>query len=595
MPEPADTIARARASLAAGRPAEAVEALRRVVDSTLHGPGAADACRLLAQALAATGRVPEALQAARTALAHDPSTDSHLLLANLLWAGADMEGATDSARHAVAAGPTRRDAHATLANFLLRQERFADALDAAAAALGRFPDDLEFLALRASMLLNIGRPEDAVRDLRRALDRAPGTIRLLGALGPALNYVPDATLGELRRVHDEYGRALLAALPPRPPAKTSTDDPDRPLRIGLLSPDFRSHAMWHFIHPILAHVDRERFHLHCYYTGGVPDEGTQLLRDLGGAAWNHVPALHIGHLADKIAGDRIDILFDFAGHTRFNRLGTMALKPAPIQINFTGYPCTTGVPQTTYHLTDSRCSPPDTGHEAAFVEALLRLDPLFFAYQPWPGTPEVAPPPSATAGHITFGSFNTLMKLNDRVVAAWSRVIHEVPGSRLLIKNMQLRQPQARELTRRRFLDAGVPADRLEVIGHEGTVHDHLRTYHRVDVALDTFPYAGMTTTCEALLMGVPVVVLPGVTFASRVGSALLETVGHPELIADSEISFVRLAASLGADIERRRTLRSSLRDRLLASPVGNCPAYAQRLGQCLRTLWRTHAAQGKR
>jgi predicted O-linked N-acetylglucosamine transferase (SPINDLY family) len=593
MPDPTDTLARARAALQGGRPADAVVPLERLVPTIPPGPAHAEACRLLAQALMGVGKPAEALSHARAAATSDAGTDSRLLVANICWATGNAEEATEAARAGVRADPQRRDAHGTLANFLLRQERFADALDAADAALERFPGDLEFLSLRASMRLTIGRPEAAVADLRDALARSPGNMRILGALGPALNYVPDVPLAELRRVHEEFGKALLAALPARPAARTSTSDPERRLRVGLLSPDFRSHAVWHFVHPILAHLDRDAFDVHCYYTGGVADEGTELLRSLGRATWNHVPTLHVGHLADKIAADAIDILIDFAGHTRFNRLGTMALKPAPVQINFTGYPCTAGIPKIDYHLTDSFCSPPGLGHEGAFVERLLRCDPIFFAYQAWPGTPDVGPPPSEAAGVVTFGSFNTLMKLNDRVVAAWAGVVKAVPGSRLLVKNMQLRQPQARELTRRRFLDAGIPEACLEVIGHEGTVHDHMRTYHRVDVALDPFPYAGMTTTCESLLMGVPVVSLPSETFVSRVGPAILESVGLGHLVAKDVDDFVKIAATLAADLPQRRQLRATLRERLLASPVGDCPAYAERLGGCLRGAWRAHCARG--
>jgi protein O-GlcNAc transferase len=593
MSDHASKLATARAQLQTGRPDQAKATLLRALQKPGAGPAAAPMALLLSQILLQTGAPDQALHYAQRALAASPSgpagTDARLHLANVLWTLARPAEALAAARDAVNSAPARRDVHATLVNFLLREERFADALGAADAALERFAGDAEFLAVRASMLLSIGRPEQAVRDMRDALRTDPANLRLLGALAPALNYVPDVPAAELLDAHRAYAKALLAALPPRPSAAAAPrtpGTPTRPLRLGILSPDLRAHAMWHFIHPILAHLDRQSFEVFCYFTGGNADDSTESLRAAGPATWRHVPTLNVAQLADQIRADAIDILVDFAGHTRFNRLATMALRPAPLQLNFTGYPCTTGLPQIDYHVTDSICSPPAEPDATLFVERLLRVDPIFFCYQPSPNPPEVALPPSDATGCVTFGSFNTLMKLNDRVVQTWARVVNSVPGSRLLVKNIQLRQEQARTLTRDRFLAAGVSAERLEVIGHEGTPRDHLATYARVDIALDTFPYAGMTTTCESLLMGVPVVTLAQHTFASRVGRSILENAGLPELVAGTEDAFVAAAGALAADAPRRRALRGELRGRFLGTPVCDGPGYAARFGAALLGAW---------
>ena len=271
----------------------------------------------------------------------------------------------------------------------------------------------------------------------------------------------------------------------------------------------------------------------------------------------------------------------------------MHLKPAPLQMNYIGYPATTGIRATDYHITDTLSSPP--GQESAWTEKLLRVDPVFFAYQPMNDPPPVATPPHVASGHITFGSFNTLMKLNDSVVRAWTKVVMAVPGSRLVVKNVQLMQEEARRVPRERFVAAGLPEDRLEILGHTGTARDHLATYSRVDIGLDTFPYAGMTTTLESILMGVPVVSLIQNTHASRVGLCILKHVNLGDLAVDTEEDFINVAKRLAADRARLASLRTSLRETLMGSILCDGPGFGARLGDALRRAWRDHCGAGVR
>lgn len=558
--------------------------------SSAKGADAASLCHCMSQVALAERQTQQALYYADRAAALTPNDPERLVnLANVKWAAGSFDSAIEVAAGAVARFPSNRNSHATYLNFLLRLDRFADVMTGCQLALRHFPTDVQFLSTNATMLLGLGKPEQATALLRGLTSREPNELRGWSAYCPALNYLPTGDAAENLRAHRAFGDLLAKILPPRPAGKGSGPlDPDRPLKVGFMSPDLRSHAMRFFIEPVFENLDTKSFHITCYYTGGQEDEVSARLKSLV-PSWKHVPTLHVGHLAELIANDGIDILIDLAGHTRFERLGTMHLRPAPVQMNYIGYPNTTGVHNTDYHITDSLSSPPE--QDAAWTERLLRIDPVFFAYKPISDPPPVSALPSASNGFITFGSFNTLMKLNDRVVQTWARVVDRVPGSRLLLKNVQLMQPEARRITMERFVAAGVSPERLDIVGHTGTQHDHLATYSKVDIGLDTFPYAGMTTTLESLLMGVPVVSLAQQSHASRVGMTILHNTGLADLVTQTEDEFVQRATALAADKPRLGSMRQALRSQLLSSVVCDGPSLGKRLGAGLREAWKTHCS----
>lgn len=584
-----DLVRQAQEHLQAGRTAQARAMLMRAIPAAT-GADAATLCQSMSRVAVAEKLPDQALYYAQLAITLAPNdVDGSINLANIHWALGSAAAAIDTVAGAVARFPTVRNAHATLLNFYLREDRFADVMAGCRAAMAIFPDDSEFATTYATMLLSLGKPEEAVSLLRDAAKREPRNIRAWGSLCPALNYFPDADPAENVEAHRTYGRLLAGLLPPRQPGRGSgPPEPERPLKLGFVSPDLRTHPMRFFIEPVFEHLDTKNFHITCYYTGGQEDDVSTRLKSLV-PAWKHVPTLNIGQLADVIARDGIDILIDLAGHTRFNRLGTMHLKPAPVQMNYVGYPNTTGVQHTDYHITDTLSSPPS--QEPFWTERLLRVDPVFFAYKPMLDPPVVSEPPMLKNGYTTFGSFNTLMKLNDQVVRVWTRIVLGIPGSRLIIKNTQLGQTEAQRITRERFIKAGLPEDRLEVLGHKGTAFDHLSTYQRIDIGLDTFPYAGMTTTLESLLMGVPVVSLAQQSHASRVGLSILAHIGLKDLVAESEEDFVDLACHLGNDPARIASLRSSLRQTLVSSILCDGPGFGARFGMGLREAWRTYCA----
>jgi protein O-GlcNAc transferase len=304
--------------------------------------------------------------------------------------------------------------------------------------------------------------------------------------------------------------------------------------------------------------------------------------------------VQVGHLDDAsldrtIRESRIDILIETSGHTGDNRLMALTRKPAPLIVSAIGYPGSTGLGTVDARLADFITDPP--GAQTHSTETLLRIEPCFLCYRPPDDAPEPEMPSDAA---VTFGSFNASHKISASTAALWGEVLKAVPGSRLILKSSDLRDSgSARELMGR-LAAAGLDAGRLDILKGTTTVREHLATYSRVHIALDTFPYNGTTTTCEALHMSVPVVTLTGDRHASRVGSSLLGAAGHPEWVAGSPGGFIHIAAKLAGDVGQIKGLRQSLRGELAASALCDAPAYAARVYEALRGLWRDHCRMRK-
>jgi predicted O-linked N-acetylglucosamine transferase (SPINDLY family) len=289
-------------------------------------------------------------------------------------------------------------------------------------------------------------------------------------------------------------------------------------------------------------------------------------------------------LARLVREDTIDILVDLCGHTAYQRLPAFALKPAPLQMTWLGFPTTVGLPAIDFRISSPEVDPP--GHEHYNTEGVLRLPGSYFCFRPGPA-PGVGPLPAGTDGPVTFGSYNALPKISDRTVALWAAVLHAVPGSRLALKNRSLDDPRVQERVRRAFGDAGIPAGRLEFVVWAPSGDTHLEGYNRIDIALDTFPYNGATTTCEALWMGVPVVSLCGETHASRMGRSILAATGLSELVAETDEDFVAIAADLARNRTRLADLRANLRTRLQPSPLLAEGNFTRGLEALYRSAWR--------
>jgi protein O-GlcNAc transferase len=289
----------------------------------------------------------------------------------------------------------------------------------------------------------------------------------------------------------------------------------------------------------------------------------------------------------------VDVLVDLAGHTAEHRLLMFARVPAPVQVAYLGYPNTTGMPrsQMHYRLTDALADPPGDA-DRLHTEELVRLPDVFLCYRPLDDAPPVAPCPCGTTGVVTFGSFNTLEKVTAAQIGLWAQILRRSPGSRLMLKNKSLGDAAVRERVRAAFAAHGVDGERLVLAGPEREPARHLARYNEVDVALDTFPYAGTTTTCEALWMGVPVVTLAGATHRSRVGLSLLTAVGLSELVATAPQQYVDLALAMAGDPPRLKALRETLRDRVRTSCLTDAPRFTRHLEAAYRRMWIAHCAR---
>jgi predicted O-linked N-acetylglucosamine transferase (SPINDLY family) len=340
----------------------------------------------------------------------------------------------------------------------------------------------------------------------------------------------------------------------------------------------------YFIEPILAHHDPDRFEIYCYAQVGRGDVMTERLQALAGH-WRRTLGMSDAELAAQVRADGIDILVDLAGHTANSRLTAFTSRPAPVQIGYLGYPNTICSPAIAYRLTDAWADPP--GQEQFHCEELIRLPRGFLCYAPSPDAPAVTPPPSLTNGHITFGSFNNLAKINTGVVALWARLLQAEPTARLVIKNGSLRDPATRERYHALFQQHGIARARVDLAAWTPAMRDHLAAHAGIDIGLDTFPYNGTTTTCEALWMGVPVVALAGDRHASRVGVSLLTRLGLTELIAETLEHYIRVAQYLSANPARLSELRHGLRARIQASTLCDGAAFTRELEDTYRELWR--------
>jgi predicted O-linked N-acetylglucosamine transferase (SPINDLY family) len=319
----------------------------------------------------------------------------------------------------------------------------------------------------------------------------------------------------------------------------------------------------------------------CYSAGGRPDAVTARLRDHA-EHWHDIAGLDDDAACRLIRGHGLDVLVDLAGHTQGNRLGIFARRAAPVQMTALGYPGTTGLTQIDFRLVDAVTDP--AGAEAFATEKLLRL-PRLHCYRPDETAPVVGALPASAAGHVTFGSFNKLGKVSEAAVLLWSAVLKAVPGARLFLKSKALAEEATRRLTAERFAAHGIAPERLTLFGWVPEDEGHLATYGRIDIALDTYPYSGTTTTCEALWMGVPVLTLAGATHASRVSASLLTAVGLTDWITGTAEEFVAKAAAIGADVTALATLRAGLRAQIATSPLCDGAGYAAAVEAAYRAV----------
>jgi predicted O-linked N-acetylglucosamine transferase (SPINDLY family) len=578
----ADTIwDRAQREAAAGRLDSALSMVRLHIKMR---PKDLDAINLLGTLLQEAGRADEAIVQYQRLIAMAPDRPAyrHNYANSLLDAKRPRE-AIAQWEQLLSAHPDYLLGWIALSVAYLEIDDTPRAIEAGRRAVAMAPDLAPAAGNLGFALGRAGELEEAVEVLQRGVDANPTEHRLRSSLLMLLNYStrPQA---EILAAHRRYGDMFGA---PREPARTPRD-PERALRVGILSGDLSDHSVAFFLLPVLQHahagITLEAF------SNGIPkpdDARAKQLRGLFGA-WHECASMSPEGLDAAIRDRAIDVLLELSAHTESGRLPALASKPAPVIISAIGYPNTTGLPAVDWRVVDSITDPP--GSEHLCTERLLRLDPCFLCYSP----PQEAPEPALPADDapITFGSFNNAAKIGPTSIDLWARVLKAVPGSRLLLKSQTLSDAAGRARIERRFVEAGIEASRLELVAYSKTRQEHLELYRRVHVALDTTPYNGTTTTCEALWMGVPVITTLGDRHAARVSASLLHACGHPELVAKDAEAFVQLASTLAQDRARLATLRASLRGELRASPLCDAPAYAARFHAAIRDCWKQWCAR---
>jgi predicted O-linked N-acetylglucosamine transferase (SPINDLY family) len=375
-------------------------------------------------------------------------------------------------------------------------------------------------------------------------------------------------------------------LAPFQPVYVNDRSPNRRLRIGYVSPDFRNHCQAFFTTPLFSNHDHRQFEIFCYADVATPDAFTQLLRSYADG-WCDLTGMNDAQIAARIAEDRIDVLVDLTMHMKRNHALVFARKPAPVQVCWLAYPGTTGLTAIDYRLTDPFLDPPGM-FDRFYAEESIRLPDTFWCYDPLASEPAVNDLPALQDGYITFGSLNNFCKLNEGTLGLWARVMQSVERSRLMLF---VSNGSHRDRTLGFLVNRGIAADRVTFVTRQ-TRPRYLQQYHHIDVGLDTFPYNGHTTSLDAFWMGVPVVTLVGHTVVGRAGLSQLTNLGLTELIAHTPDEYVEIVAKLCGDLPRLAHLRSTLRHRMEHSPLMDAPRFAKNIEAAYRQMWQRWCAQ---
>jgi predicted O-linked N-acetylglucosamine transferase (SPINDLY family) len=561
-----------------GSHAEAEPHLARAVKKAPHRP---EVWENLARCQRAIGLPHEAAESLKRFTELQPQeAHAHELLGEVIAQINGFEKAECHFRKALELEPNMEIAWSNLGLSLIEQSgHIVEGMECLDKALQLDPFLVAASSARALGLQRLYKAEESLDLHNSILWMEPQNARVLSARNMLLNYLPRQDRQSVFEAHKEF-----ASIHPKDEFQVffNPQEPDKKLRVGFISPDLRHHSVAFFLKPLLANLDSSRVQTLLYHCHHDEDATSATLRKLA-SKWTSLNGVEDDAAAALIKKDAPDILIDLAGHSAMNRLPLLSKGLAPLQISYLGYPNTTGVPAICHRLVDEITDP--LGAADSFTtEKLIRFSPCAWAYEAPADAPSPAMPDESSP--VTFGSFNNFLKVTDETLAVWSKILTRVPGSLLFIKSAYLDDPEVRKNVFERLVAAGIDEDRVEISGFFASTQDHLSAYNRVDVALDTFPYNGTTTTCEALWMGVPVVSLIGDRHAARVGLSLLTAVGHPEWAEEDEEHYIEKAVTLAQDRALRGQLRESLRSEVAASILCDHQGQAARFEAALRQAW---------
>ncbi|EIC20524.1 putative O-linked N-acetylglucosamine transferase, SPINDLY family [Thiorhodovibrio frisius] len=598
--------------MGAGRLKEALAAFNNAVGLE---PGNQEGHVNRAKVLGELGHLGESVESFQTAIAIDPClSDAHFQLGNVLRMLGRMQDALSAYDHALKLDDKDASVYANRGNVLVELGRLKEAEESYRKALAVDQDHIVTLNNWASLLLKQGKSREAICVFETALAINPknpevnnnygAALRDVGELNEAIAAFKQAITSEPSYYQAHSNRIMALHYREENPdqriarairqfaARFEQEEICRPsmlartlrrkMRIGYVSGDFREHPVGYFLEGAMLHHDRAELEIYCYSNNRVRDRLTARLQACANK-WRTIENLPDKAALECIRTDGIDILVDLSGHTANNRLSLFALRPAPVQVTWLGYFGTTGLKAIDFILADRFVI--RDGEEEKFSERVWRLPESYLCFTP-PVTRSEIDSKCAMPDSVTFASFNNILKLSERTIRLWSRVLKEVPGSNLLIRDKVLADPGVRAKVLGEFVKSGTCPEQL-VMESSVSREEYLREYCDVDISLSPTPFGGGTTTAEALWMGVPVVFLSGGTWAGRIGESILRTVGLPELVAQDEERYVGIATALAGDVKRRRELRNDLRGMVQNSPLCDFTTFTYELERAYREMWK--------
>lgn len=546
--------------------------------------------------LARIGDLAKAKVCYRNAIKLQPDiAEPYYNMGLLLKDEGDLVGAISKYRDAIRLHPQHADAYYSLGNALFESLDFEEAILAYKSACQISPKNSKIHNNFGNALMKLGRLEEAIDHFREVLKLDPNdllahsnliTAKFMGFLDPIESY------NECRRWEQMHAESMQH----EPLSHPNVLDPNRKLRIGYVSPDFRRHPVAYFIETVFSNHDDKHHEIFAYYNYHIDDAITVRMQGYC-KQWRNISALDDNQAAELIRKDEIDILIDLAGHTANNALMVFARKPAPIQITWLGYPHSTGLKAIDYRFTDNFADPAGLT-EHLNSEELYRLPDVFCSYSPCASQPEkiddalfdVIETPALKNGYITYGCMNSLSKITPHVIRLWSKLLHADQASKLLLETEGLDSHSMQQRIEHEFACNGVSKERLCLIGRKQEQQYIL--YHQIDIALDPFPCNGGTTSLDALWMGVPLISLAGNNFVSRMGVSFLTNLGLKELIAFTEEEYINLAISLGSDVEKLNCMRLSMRQKMQNSPLMQTKKFTHSLESAYRNMWKIYVSK---
>jgi len=488
---------------------------------------------------------------------------------------------------AIKIDPAYAQAHNYIGRAYYLNGDYDSALRAFKDAIAIKPDYVAAIVNLANLYKDQAEIFAAIKAYRHALGLDPSNNRILSNYLMALNYCESVSIKEIYDEHTRIGHRIEQNVQQVEHRHYGRSDATGRLKIGYLSADFNDHAVASFILPLLRNHNYHKVAIYCYYNRHAYDHVTE---DIKGMAdyWRNIAGVADKEVVRLIQQDDINILVDLAGHTAENRINVIASKPAPISVNWIGYPNTSGLSVMDYRITDFNTDPPGYS-EAYHTEKLVRMPELFCVYEPPFNTPPVSKLPALDKGYITFGCFNNLAKLATPVIEAWTDILLSMTDAKLMIKYSGLGSANIRRALLQRFARHGIEEKRIILLGRDASRYEHLQRYSDIDIALDVFPYNGTTTTCEALWMGVPVISIKGNAHVSRVTFSIMKALGMERYIADTKSGYIDIACELSRDLYGLSHLRETLRDNMRTSVVTDGKRFTECLESKFHKMWQEY------